>query len=239
MNQVPVICLIHGHGVDASIWDGIYADLASEGQIIKHDYSWLTNATAIDEYADEVRAQLEMAGVEKAILVGHSMGGYIALAVADHYPDLIQGLVLYHSTAKADDDEKRKARWKAIEELEKRGTVPFIQKQLPKMVAPGYPAEKIKLLIDQFVHLPAYALMAGMEAMASRPDRTHVLREATFPVLIVLGGNDQLIPYEKTAQLADLSSRVNVVTINNAGHLSMVEQPESSVELLRSFRNAC
>lgn len=230
-----VLVLIHGHGVDASIWDGIYADFVSDALVLRPDFSHSTTHTPIEAYAEELYAQIQSVQAEKVVLIGHSMGGYVALALADQHPEMVQGLVLYHSTATADDDNRREVRRQAIEGLKKEGTAPFIQKQLPKMVAPGYPPEKTQMLIDRFVHLPDDALIAGMTAIANRPDRTHVLRDARFPILLVLGRDDQLIPHEKTAQLADLSNQVRVVTIEEAGHLSMIEQPAASVNILKAF----
>ncbi|MVM38164.1 alpha/beta fold hydrolase [Spirosoma sp. HMF3257] len=235
MSQLPTICLIHGHGVDASIWNGIYADLASDNLVLKPDFAQLTNHTTIEAYAEDLYARLQTAQIEKLLLVGHSMGGYIALAFAERHPEMIQGLVLYHSTATADDEARKEVRRQAIDGLRIQGTAPFIQKQLPKMVAPDYPVEKTQELIERFQSLPADALIAGMEAIANRPDRTQVLRDAQFPILLVLGRQDQLIPYEKTAQLANLSDHISVATIEHAGHLSMVEQPAESVKVLRTF----
>ncbi|GAB3991481.1 alpha/beta hydrolase [Spirosoma daeguense] len=237
MSQLKTICLIHGHGVDASIWDGIYADLASDALVLKPDFSQLTNHTSVEAYAEDVHARLQGTQTQKVTLIGHSMGGYIALAFAEKYPDLVEALVLYHSTATADDEKKLEARQEAIKGLEKTGTAPFIQKQLPKMVATTYPADKTQGLVDRFDNIPADALIAGMKAIAGRPDRTHVLKVAKFPILLLLGKEDQLIPYEKTAQLADLSSQIQLATIDNAGHLSMIEQPEASIQALRSFLN--
>jgi pimeloyl-ACP methyl ester carboxylesterase len=235
MSQPSSICLIHGHGVDASIWDGIYADFALDRSVVRPDFSQLTNLTTIEEYADKLQARLMAVMTGKVVLVGHSMGGYMALAFAEKHPDRVAGLVLYHSTATADDEEKRQARRQAIEGLETEGSAPFIRKQLPKMVAPTYPAAKIDPLVKRFVDLPADALVAGMKAIAGRSDRTAVLRHAEFPVLVVLGRNDQLIPFEKTAQLADLSPRISLATIERAGHLSMIEQPVESVRVLQTF----
>ena len=235
MNNSALVCLIHGHGVDASIWEGIYADLISNHRVLTPDFSRLTNLTTIDAYATELHDRLTAENVQHVVLVGHSMGGYIALAFAEKYPAFVQGLVLYHSTAIADDDKKQQARHQAVEALDKDGTAPFIEKQLPKMVALSYPAHEIERLIKRFSQLSASALAAGMEAMARRPDRTAVLKKAHFPVLLVLGEEDQLIPLEKTAKLAELSHQIAVETIANAGHLSMIEQPEASVRVLRSF----
>lgn len=235
MSQPLFICLIHGHGVDASIWEGIYADLALDATVLKPDFSRLTSHTTVEAYAEELYAQLQSAKIEKVVLVGHSMGGYIALAFADQHPEIVKGLVLFHSTATADDESRREVRRQAIEGLKNEGTIPFIQKQMPKMVASSYPPEKTRALIDRFLGIPVGALIAGMTAMANRPDRTNILRNARFPVLLILGRDDQVIPFEKTAKLADLSPTISVAPIEQAGHLGMVEQPEASVNVLKSF----
>lgn len=235
MNNSFSVCLIHGHGVDASIWAGIYADLVSDYQVVTPDFSRLTNLTTMEEYADELHTRLQDENAQNVVLAGHSMGGYMALAFAEKYPDRVRGLVLYHSTAIADDDAKREARRQAVTALHEHGSAPFIEKQLPKMVAPGFPVRRVQELIEQFKSLPANALAAGMEAMAKRPDRTGVLKDADFPVLLLLGEEDQLIPLEKTAKLAELSGQISIRTIADAGHLSMIEQPEAAVRVLRSF----
>ncbi|MBN8823616.1 MULTISPECIES: alpha/beta hydrolase [unclassified Spirosoma] len=239
MSQSPVICLIHGHGVDASIWDSIYADLALETRVLKPDFAYLTSHHTIEAYAEDLYTQLQTAQVDQVVLVGHSMGGYIALAFAEQHPAMIHGLVLYHSTALADDENRKEVRRHAIEDLKTNGSAPFIQKQLPKMVAPDYPVDKTQQLIDRFIKLPADALIAGMSAMAGRPDRTHVLREATYPILLVLGRNDQIIAHDKAADLANLSDYIRIETIEDAGHLSMVEQPGESFQILKAFGTLC
>ena len=235
MNQSPSIGLIHGHGVDASIWDGVYADLTLDNSVLKPDFSRLTNLTTIEEYADELYDRLQAAKIEKAVLIGHSMGGYIVLAFAEQHPEMVQALVLYHSTATADDENKRQVRQQAIDGLQTQGSAPFIQKQIPKMVASTYPPEKTQALVERYQDLPADALISGMKAMVDRPDRTDILRNALYPVLLVLGREDQLIPYDKTARLASLSNQISVATIEQAGHLSMVEQPDASIQAIRSF----
>lgn len=235
MTEPITLVLIHGHGVDASIWNGIDADLVSAMPVLKPDFSRLTTRTTIEGYAEELKNYLYAVQAKRVVLVGHSMGGYIALAFAERYPALVAGLVLYHSTATADAADRKEQRQKTISELRTQGSAPFIEKQMPKVVSPAYPTDKIEQLIDRYRTLPADALAIGMEAIMSRPDRTHVLREATVPMRLVLGKDDQVIPYEKTQQLADLSDKIDVALIERAGHLSMVEQPEASVNALRSF----
>lgn len=235
MSNVASVVLIHGHGVDSSIWNDIYDELASNYSVLKPDFSRLTSHTTIEAYTEELNARLQSASIDNVILVGHSMGGYIALAFADRSPDRVSGLVLYHSTAYADNDERKAQRQQLIATMRAEGGAQFIEKQVPKMVSSAYSDEKKQVLADRFRDLPTDALIAGMEAIAGRPDRTHVLRNATFPVLLVLGKDDQLIPVDKTQELATLSDEIDVALIDQAGHLSMIEQPESSVTTLTNF----
>lgn len=234
----PALVLIHGHGVDASIWNGIYASLLVDFTVLKPDFAHTATHKTIEAYAEALYAQLQAASIQAVILVGHSMGGYIALAFAERYPSMVRGLALYHSTAYADDESRKTQRYQVINTMKANGAAPFIEKQLPKMVAPTYPAAKTQSLIDQYRNLPVDALIAGMEAIAERPDCTAVLRQAQFPIWLVAGREDQLIPFEKIQPLAQLSDQIRLVPIEQAGHLSMIEQPEVSLNLIRDFASA-
>lgn len=234
MDTQPIIALLHGHGVDSTIWNRIDPSLSAEYAVVSPDLAHIATHCTIDEYAEIVAKHLRAEAGEngRVVLIGHSMGGYMALAFAEKYPQMVAGLVLFHSTAYADTDERKEQRRQTIASLNAEGSKPFIEKTLPKMVAPDFPAEQLNPYIDRYRKLPADALAAGMEAIMGRPDRTHVLRDAPFPVLLVLGKQDQLIPYDITAQLADLSGRISVTSIEQAGHLSMVEQPDEAARVL-------
>lgn len=234
----PTLCLIHGHGFDATIWDDMVSHLPTNLVIIRPDISRETAYTTIDAYAEHVYAQLQRSDVTDVVLVGHSMGGYVALALAERYPDVVRGLVLFHSTAYADDDERRAARQETLAELERTGSSAFIEKTMPKVVADGFPQTRIEALITRYRTLPAEALSAGMKAIAGRPDRTQVLRNATFPILLLLGKQDQLISYEKNVQLASQSSRIDLISLDDSGHLSMVEQPAEAAQALTRWLNS-
>ena len=235
MREKPTLVLLHGHGVDASIWEGIYAGLSLEGPVLRPDFSRLANHVTINGYADELSARLSADGVNDVVLIGHSMGGYIALAFAEQHPEMTRGLCLFHSTAYADDEPKKEQRTKAIGALTDGGTPKFIAELLPKMVSPDYPGEEVRSLINRFSDLPTDALIAGVRAMAGRPDRTPVLRDARFPVLLLLGEKDQVIPYEQTSQLGNLGERITVAALPQSGHLGMIEQSAEALNALRSF----
>ncbi|RYD90791.1 MAG: alpha/beta hydrolase [Sphingobacteriales bacterium] len=211
MSEKPVIVLIHGHGVDAAIWNMVYDDLTTHYRIVKPDLSEQTRHESIEAYAEEVFSLLQSSQIESCILVGHSMGGYIALAFAEQHPELVSGLVLLNSTAFADDETRKQARQKAIETMQTNGSAPFITQTVPKMFGETFSknqADAVQQYVQQYSVLPAEALIAGVRAMASRPDRTAVLKEAAFPVLIIAGQQDQLIPIEKSRELRNTPTQL-------------------------------
>ena len=238
MSDKPVIVLIHGHGVNASIWDAVYNNLSADFSIVKSDFSEHTNHETIDAYAEEVFSQLQTSQIESCVLIGHSMGGYIALAFAEQHPEQVKGLVLVNSTAFADDEAKKQSRQKAVETMEENGARAFIEQTVPKMFGESYnqnQSESVKKQVEQFSALPAEALIAGVKAMASRPDRTHVLKGATFPVLLIAGQEDQIIPFAKSQELFEVAPQAKTVVLEKAGHLGMVESPDEVIKAIRDF----
>ncbi|GAB3497669.1 alpha/beta hydrolase [Spirosoma knui] len=238
MSQQTTLCLIHGHGVDASIWDGVYADLSVSSPVLRPDFARLSHLQTIGAYAEELNAYLQKSQVDKVTLVGHSMGGYIALAFAEQYPELVEGLCLFHSTVSADDEAKKEQRRQVIDKLAAEGSRAFLQTAITNMFAPDNRtkmADTVTTLIDRYSDLPSEALSAGVQAMLLRPDRTHVLQHATFPVMIVAGQHDQIIPIEKNRRLAEILSQASLVVLNESGHLGMVEEPEATLQAIQSF----
>lgn len=231
----PVLVLLHAHGVDASIWSGIYADLLPDYSVMTPDFSELTHCTTVEDYANELLAHINSAQADNVVLIGNSMGGYIALAFAEKYPDKVSGLMLYHSTAYADDEAARAQRPAIIQAIEEYGAAPFIESRMPKLVSPSFPAEETAQLVEWYRHLSAPALANGMRAIAARPDRTAILREASFPIGLVLSRDDQVLPYEQTQQLTALNDTLFFETMEHAGYLSMFEQPAASLEIIRAF----
>ncbi|TAE32916.1 MAG: alpha/beta hydrolase [Cytophagales bacterium] len=239
MQPPKTIVLIHGHGVDSSIWDELYPQLSADYQVIKPDFSTLTNHGTVEAYTEHVYSLLQSAQVEKAVFIGHSMGGYIALAFAERHPNAVSGLVLFHSTVFADDDERKAKRQAAMEQIEQEGSASFIGETIPKMVAETTKAQHpnlVESLQEIGSRIPPDALVTGIRAIAARPDRSHVVRDATFPVLIIAGKNDAIIPFDKSKEMATiLNDKGTFEVLEGAGHLGMIEQPERSLEILQAF----
>lgn len=232
------LVLLHGHGVDDSIWDEIYLDLHDEYTIIKPNFSAISSFSSIDEYADELHRLLLSTGIEKVTIIGHSMGGYIALAFADKYSSMLEGIGLFHSTSSADNEEKKEQRLKIAALLLKQGSEAFLRLTGPNLFGGTYKntrTKEFKKYLNQYGQLPAQALAGGVVAMRSRPDRTHLLSSLTVPVLFILGMQDTIMPFEQIMPLTKLPKEAHHFILAEAGHMGMVEAPQATARIIRYF----
>lgn len=235
---MKTLVLIHGHGVDASIWEELKNQLSGEYQILTPDISTQTDYNSIEEYADGLYQWLQESGIAQCVLIGHSMGGYLTLAFAEKYPEALQGFGLFHSTAYADDDAKREQRKKTLAFMETHGAAAFIKQSAPNMYAERFTKEHpdvIKNHVEKYSQLPTEAVMAGFKAIMNRPDRTQVLQNAAVPVLFIFGQEDKLISFEKNIGLSELPNDAHTLILAESGHMGMVEDSEATTKAIREF----
>jgi pimeloyl-ACP methyl ester carboxylesterase len=177
-------------------------------------------------------------GLGGAIIIGHSMGGYITLALAAKYPDLLQGFGLFHSTAFADSDEKKTARRRSIEFMQTHGSDEFIRQSTPNLFTEAYRIKNNAILEDmiaRYSNFDPLALIAYYEAMIQRPDRTAVLKSFNKPILFIIGKNDKAIPFEDSMKQCHLPQLASVQILEKAAHMGMWEEKEKSSQALLSF----
>ena len=132
------VVLLHGFGEDSSVWSGFVPFLQKDFYILTPDYARLSNFKSVEEYADFVHEKIVEKCIEKCVMIGHSMGGYIALAFAEKYPEMLNGLGLFHSTSFADSEEKKAARTKNIDFIDKHGAEAFIKTSTPNLYAEAF-----------------------------------------------------------------------------------------------------
>lgn len=232
------LVLLHGHGIDDTIWDSLDAALNEYYTIVRPNISLFTFCQSVEDYADELYRFLTNATITKFTLIGHSMGGYIALAFAEKYPDMLEGFGLFNSTAYADDEAKKHQRNQTIELLRNHGTETFIKNTAGNLFGDRYKElypERIKAHIEHFGKLPADALIAGIVAMRNRPDRTAVLAAMPFPVLFIIGMQDKLIPFESCISLSEYPKQSYPFILAEAGHLGMVERPDATARMINWY----
>lgn len=242
------IVLIHGFPLDSSLWDKILAPLAKDYLLIVPDIPGSGDSTfageelSIEEIAESVKLILENEQINNAVIAGHSMGGYAALAFAELYPEKMKGLALVHSSAKADTEEKKEQRRKSIELFRKGGKDTFIRQMIPALFSPASKercSEDIKALTDRALLTENKSLEAFYNAMINRPDRTAILKHSEAPVLWVIGADDTIASPENLIQQTSLASVNFVYTCKDCGHMSMIESPTELTGYLNSFAAYC
>lgn len=238
----PAVVLVHGFPEDGTIWKNQF-DLFPNHQLIVPDLPGSGRSEAIDDMSMEGMAEAVKAliGSRKAILIGHSMGGYIALAFAERHPLLVNGLGLFHSTAFADGEERKEKRRQAIATVKANGIEAFLKTFVPNLYS-SITKEKTPALIDEHLasvhNFSAEALVKYFEAMMQRPDRTAVLRESEVPVLFVMGKEDKAVPVEDSLKQVYLPQRSHVHLLLHTAHEGMVEEAAEANKILTQFVNA-
>jgi pimeloyl-ACP methyl ester carboxylesterase len=232
------VILLHGFGEDSSIWNGFVPFLQKDFYILTPDYARLSNLQSIEEYADFVHAKIVEKNIEKCVMIGHSMGGYIALAFAEKYPEMLTGLGLFHSTSFADSDEKKSARTKNIDFIDKRGAEQFIKTSTPNLYAENFQKQHPEIIekhIEYASTLPKEALMAGMKAMRDRPDRRQVLKSLRCQVMFIIGEKDKSVSPEDAKSQIMMPKYFSSSILDEVAHMGMIEEPEDCLKFVIKF----
>lgn len=244
---MPVVFL-HGFAEDSNIWEEqtnflqnfcrlIIPDLPGSGKsvLIKKDN------VGMEDYAACINTLLASEGTKKCILLGHSMGGYIALAFAEKFAEKLLGFGLVHSTAFADSEEKKSNRIKGIRVMEEYGVYPFLKNTTPNLFSSDYKnnhPERVEELIERGKNYSIEALTGYYTAMINRPDRTEVLAKSKVPVLFVIGSEDTAAPVNDLLKQVYLPAISHIHIIKGVGHMSMLETPDQLNTYLLEFINS-
>lgn len=244
---VPVV-LLHGFAEDNTVWSEQVSFLQQHCKLITPDLpgsgksSLLKKENAtIEDYAECINALLEFENENKCIVLGHSMGGYIAIALAEKYPDKLAAFGFVHSTAFADSEDKKSTRRKAIKLIDEYGVYPFLKNSTPNLFSDTFKKEhpeKVLELIEQGRRFSKEALTQYYTAIMNRLDRTHVLKDSKVPVLFIVGSEDTAAPLEDLLKQVHLPSISFIHIIENVGHMSMWEKTEELNSHLLNFIKA-
>ncbi|TDO98457.1 alpha/beta fold hydrolase [Flavobacterium sp. 245] len=237
------IVLLHGFLENKKMWKE-YVDLFSEKyrvitiDLLGHGESdSLGYVHEMEENANAVNEVLEHLKIEKATVLGHSMGGYVSLAFAELYPQKMQKLVLLNSTSKEDSAEKKLNRTRAIKAV-KQNYIGFISLAIANLFSENNRirlAEEIEKVKEQALKTPLQGIVASLEGMKIRKDREWLLHENRFPVLLILGKKDPVLNYEESlAQIEDTTAEL--ISFED-GHMSHIENKEELKAILADFFN--
>lgn len=238
------VVLLHGYLESLLVWEDfipylyksvrvVTLDLPGHGiSVVKgpeHSMEWL---------ADVVAATLRALGVERCTLVGHSMGGYVALAFCERHPETLDGLVLLSSTPDPDSEEKKANRQREI------ALVQSGKKEALARVAPaaGFAEENrtqmrdaIEDLTEQVCITEDEGIVALLRGMIDRPDRNEMLRQSPVPQLFLFGCKDAYIPLAQAEALAAAHPQAKVVWLAHSGHMGFVEEPAATAKAILDF----
>ncbi|MGW4132205.1 alpha/beta fold hydrolase [Amycolatopsis japonica] len=239
MNDLPLV-LLHAFPVDARMWDAVRAPLSERLRLITPDQRGLGRSPLpetdrepdLDDAARDVVALLDRLELDKVVLGGCSMGGYLTMAVLRLAPERVGGLVFIDTKATADTPEAAQARHDVAARVEAEGAG-----WMPEAVTPGLLAEKarpevVERLRELITTQPPSGIAWAARAMAARPDSLETLRSADVPALVVVGEEDGLTPLEAANTLVETLPNATLVVLPEAGHLTPLEDPAGVVEAI-------
>ncbi len=241
------IVLLHGFLQNLSVWSSFTLTYMRHMHVISidlpgHGYSaTYSDVHTMDFMANAVKAVLDTAGVEQCVLVGHSLGGYVALAFADRYRYIVRGLALLHSHAMADDEKTRLYRDEVCRQvhLNRAGFIVDFITRLFDESKREYLAQDIKELRDQCLETREEGIIAAQRGMKIRTSRINVLSNLDVPMLFVYGKNDTRIPVEVGLSQALLPHRAEVLVLDNVAHMSFMEDREYVKRRVCYFVHQC
>jgi pimeloyl-ACP methyl ester carboxylesterase len=237
------VVLLHGFLEGSWMWQPFLPVLLKRHRVVCIDLPGHGKSDCIgyvhtmDEMAEAVFAVLKELKLRRVQMIGHSMGGYVALAFAERWPDVVKGLVLYQTTARADDDAKKRDRDRVIE-LVKHNHRSFVRSSIPMLFRP-INRKRMKAGVDwvrsHALETPVQGIIAALAGMRDRPNREILLKFPPYPVHIIAGDKDPRIPYDESKALARISEHVYLHTIKGSGHMSYIEAPEETLAIIRSI----
>lgn len=235
------VVLLHGFLENATMWNDFVPELSKKYRIIAIDLLGhgqtqpLNYVQTMEDNAEMVLAVLHELRIRKAIFAGHSMGGYVALAFADLFPEIVKAVALVNSTTKADSPERKINRDRAIIAV-KQNYTSFVRMSVANLFSEenreglAGEIENVKL---EALKTPLQGIVASLEGMKIRKDREMLLSNGKFPVLLTLGKKDPVLNYEENVNQGEYQS-VELVTFPD-GHMGPIENRDELLSALLAF----
>jgi pimeloyl-ACP methyl ester carboxylesterase len=238
------LVFLHGYLESADIWTGFATAFPKSFRIVAidlpgHGKSGVPGPVAtMDEMAAAVVGVMDELDIKKFFVVGHSMGGYTALALLEHFPDRLSGICLFHSHTRADNDTVIEKRTREIRIVEQGHSNLLVQQNIPNMFA----GENL-LLFNRELRFtqriarktPDQGIIAAIRGLMERPDRSDILANAKVPCLQIIGRKDKYISFEEVSMKTILPADSERLILDYAGHMGFMEEKAKAYEGIISF----
>lgn len=239
------VILLHGFLENSSMWVEIVEVLSKKNRIICIDLLGHGNTEnhsyihTMSEQAIMVKAILKHLRLRKCILIGHSMGGYIALAFSKLFPEFVKGLSLMNSTSLPDSKEKITNRNRAINAV-KQNHKTFVRIAIPMLFSEDnrtlFPNE-IKQITNEALAISPQGIIASLEGMKIRENLTSIYQNSNFPIQMIIGKQDPALEYSKLKSQTK-NTKVQVIEFPD-GHMSHIENKDALIKAFLSFIKIC
>jgi pimeloyl-ACP methyl ester carboxylesterase len=236
----PVAVLLHGFPMNSQVWNNWAKSLSQHVMVYTPDLPGFGKSEApdrpfsIQDIANAMNVWMDQLDLDNAVIIGHSMGGYVALKMVEQRPERFRGLVLFHSTALADSAEKKESRTKVLKFIEDNGVEAFTSNFIAPLYAdPSNPS--IPEVRGITIQASADAVAGYTIAMRDREDTTRVLRDFKNPVLFLAGDKDGGIPVTTIEEQSRIGEHIRSQILKDTGHMGMFERPEETLTTVKTF----
>lgn len=238
------ILLVHGFCETSAIWGNLRQEFAKKHQVILIDLPGFGKSPltipdlSLTDVATSIHHLLKGLDISACFIIGHSLGGYVAMAYASKYPESVLGIGLFHSTAYPDSREKKEIREKGIEHVSTHGMSSFSKGFVPNL----FYAKNHSLFVEEMEGLkkeaaktPLATFIAYSRAMKNRMDTTNVFSKLEKPVFIIAGENDNAVPIAQSLELISQINNGDSLVLSETGHMGFIEKEAESTEFIKKF----
>jgi pimeloyl-ACP methyl ester carboxylesterase len=241
------LVLIHGFPETLQVWEEFSIRLARHFRVIALDLPGHGETPSIgyihstELFAESVKTVMDSLALRRYVVVGHSMGGYVALAFAELYPDKVSGLCLFHSSVVAETADKKKDRDRVIA-LVKKEKKHYLNEVVTSLFAPANVSvykEEIRELRHIAQGISLQGLVNALEGMKDRPSRDWVVEQAKYPILFIIGKKDRVFAADMLSQQAAQIQRAQTLVLESGGHMGFIEEKKICQDGLLQFVRTC
>jgi pimeloyl-ACP methyl ester carboxylesterase len=239
----PPLVLIHGFPLDRSMWWD-FSSLLVGWRCVAPDLRGFGMARveaadcSITTYATDLVCLMDLMDIDGAVVCGFSLGGYVAFELLRRHQDRVRGLILLNTRAAPDSATGRIGRDTMIKAVQEGGPPAVADEMLSKLFAPGAAGripDQVTRVRQMIINKQPAGIIGALSAMRARPDSHPLLSSIGAPTLVVAGADDQLIPITETRAMAAKIPRCRLRVIPDSGHLSPIEQPQLTVDVVAGF----